>query len=142
MLIGAIQGMNSAPDSTLFADLTKLFHGARPRDLILNIAKMVAKSMGCTEVLAIADDCHQSLGRGNEVARAAKYDDIWTENGGTRTEAGFFAMSTQVPRRADADIPARKRAVYRRRYELLDSLEQSIGAAFAAEPKEIRLHGQ
>jgi len=142
MLIGAIQGMNKSPDSTLYADLTKLFHGARPRDLILNVARMVAHRMGCTEVLAIADDCHQSLGRGNEFARAAKYDDIWTENGGTRTEAGFFALGTQVPRRADADIPARKRAVYRRRYELLDSLEQSIGAAFAAEPKEIKRHGQ
>jgi uncharacterized protein VirK/YbjX len=143
MLIGAIQGMHSTPDSTtLYADLTKLFQGARPRDLMLNIAKMVAHSMGCTAVLAIADDCHQSLGRGNEFARAAKYDEVWTENGGTRTEAGFFAMTTQVPRRADADIPARKRAVYRRRYELLDSLEQSIGAAFAADHKEIKLHGQ
>jgi uncharacterized protein VirK/YbjX len=141
LIVGAIQGTNNAADGTLYADLTKLFHGMRPRDLMVNITKMVAQSMGCTQLHCIADDCHQSLGRGNQFARTVKYDDIWSENHGTRNDAGFFVMDTKLHKRADEDIPARKRALYRRRYALLDDLEQRVAAAFAAEHKEIRLHG-
>lgn len=141
LIVGAIQGTNNAANTTLYADLTKLFDGMRPRDLMVNITKMIAQNMGCAQLHCIADDCHQSLGRGNQFARTAKYDDIWTENHGARNDAGFFVMDTKLHKRADEDIPARKRALYRRRYALLDDLEQRVGAAFAAEHKEIRLHG-
>ncbi len=140
LLVGAIQGASQYAGGTLYSDLTKLFHGARPRDLMVQVLKMVAHNVGCDAVWAVADDFHQSVGRGNEFVRAAKYDDIWLENGGVKNDAGFFVMGTALQKRADADIPARKRALYRRRYELLDNLQEKVRLAFAADTRETRPH--
>ena len=56
VLVGAIQGMPGTMDESVYADLTKLFHGVRPRDLMVHVVKMVAQNIGCAEVLAISDD--------------------------------------------------------------------------------------
>lgn len=71
----------------------------------------------------------------------ASYDTVWLENGGTppadgaagrHPEAGFFELSVVPVRRADAEIPSRKRAQYRRRYVMLDGLATQIDAAIRA----------
>ena len=140
LMVGAIQGMPKTLDESVYADLTKVFHGARPRDLLINVLKMVAKNIGCTEILAISDEYHQSVGRGNAMVKVSKYDTIWLEHGGIRQDSGFFAMSSVVHKRPDAEIPSRKRAQYRRRYELLDMLEKNIEQEFANENRIISRH--
>ncbi len=141
LLVGAIQGAADVVDGSLYSNITKLFHGIRPRDMMVHIVKIMAQHVGCTELWAVSDACHQSVGRGNQFARASKYDGIWLENGGTPNDAGFFVMCTTLHRRADEDIPARKRALYRRRYALLGTLAENIKLAFASEHKDSRLHG-
>lgn len=140
LLVGAIQGMPKTMDESVYADLTKVFHGARPRDLLINVLKMVAKNIGCSEILAISDECHQSVGRGNAMVKVSKYDTIWLEHGGSRQDSGFFAVSSVVHKRPDVEIPSRKRAQYRRRYELLDMLEKNIEREFANENRVISWH--
>jgi uncharacterized protein VirK/YbjX len=60
------------------------------------------------------------------------YDEIWLENGAERVEEGFFALAPGfTPRTAD-DIPARKRALYRRRYALIEALGEQLQSAHGA----------
>lgn len=140
LLVGAIQGMPKSTSETLYSELTKIFHGARPRDLMVQVLKMVAKNIGCNEVLAISDDFHQSVGRGNETVKASKYDTIWLEHGGVKGDSGFFVLPSTSSRRADEDIPARKRALYRRRYAFLDMLQAHIQYEFSREDRSIQRH--
>jgi uncharacterized protein VirK/YbjX len=56
----------------------------------------------------------------------SSYDEVWRENGGTATSGGFFELSACATRRRYEDIPSRKRAQYRRRYELVENLGAQI----------------
>lgn len=141
LLVGAIQGAPASVNGTVYSDLTKIFHGVRPRDLIVQILKMFAQNLGCNEVWGISDECHQSVGRGNESNKASKYNEIWMENGGIQNAEGFFAMSSAVHKRAEEDIPARKRALYRRRYEFMDALQASVDQSFIDGNIDTRPHG-
>jgi uncharacterized protein VirK/YbjX len=72
--------------------------------------------------------------------KAARYDTIWLEHGGTKADSGFFVMSSIMRRRPDEDIPSRKRALYRRRYEFMDMLGKNIGHEFSLEYPTIKRH--
>jgi uncharacterized protein VirK/YbjX len=54
------------------------------------------------------------------------YDEIWTERGGCRTADGFFILSVAASRRAEEEIPAKKRAMYAKRYAMLDIVEAEL----------------
>lgn len=54
------------------------------------------------------------------------------ECGGVAAEEGFFELSPEVLQRGADAVPARKRALYRRRYAMLDGLAQQIDAAVQA----------
>ena len=48
------------------------------------------------------------------------------DNGGRLTPEGFFELSVQPGQRTVDDIPSRKRAQYRRRYAMVDTLSRQI----------------
>jgi hypothetical protein len=60
------------------------------------------------------------------------YDSAWLEHHGVPVAGGFFELPTVAARRRHEEIPSRKRAQYRRRYEMLDLLDAQIGAAVSA----------
>jgi uncharacterized protein len=60
-----------------------------------------------------------------------KYDEVWSEHGGIRLENGFFSVPVPLKIRQSNEIPTRKRASYRRRYQMLDKLALDIGASCA-----------
>jgi uncharacterized protein len=129
-LIGGIQGRNR------YRDLTKAAHGIRPRDLIIELFRMICAQLGVTEILAIADKGRQNRHPyfGKEVMRdlPLNYDEIWCDRGGTQVDQWFFALPLHSERRADADIPAKKRSMYRQRYAMLDAIAARMPAAWAA----------
>ena len=136
MYLGAIQGDAPGLSLDLYANLTKIFYGMRPRDLLLNQIKLIAKNIGCTQIMCVSDAQHQSIGRNNANDRLANYDKIWQENGGVETTQGFYAVSAQIAFREISDIPVRKRAMYRRRYDFLSTMDKLIADAIHdANPK-------
>lgn len=59
----------------------------------------------------------------------ADYDSFWLSLGGERRENGHFALPLTLPRKPMEEIASKKRAEYRRRYEMLDSLIQQMTQA-------------
>jgi uncharacterized protein len=55
------------------------------------------------------------------------YDEIWAERGGAAMNEAWWEIPLIRPERDD--IPAKKRALYRARYAMLDDLDAAMGAA-------------
>lgn len=133
-LIGALQGLGSDRALDLYRSLTHGLHGLRPRDLLIAALRILCRSLGFARFLAIGDAARVSVSPYFDNVRRlhASYDAAWLEHGGVPRADGFFALSVDVPRRTHADIPARKRSLYRHRYEMLDRLEVDMRQSLQA----------
>lgn len=130
--IGAIQGGNRDGLLDAYRDLTKALHGLRPRDLLIELLRMLCRGAGVRRLHAVADANRQHRAAYFGDAKAATlgldYDAIWTERGGVAGEDGFFELPLQAPPRPLEDVPSKKRATYRRRQEMLQALQARIDA--------------
>jgi uncharacterized protein VirK/YbjX len=135
ILVGATQGIHKGVPSEqslqIFRDLTKDFEGLRPRSLLLDILRMIANELQVKILLAIADENrhhrHKYFGPVGTSKLTANYNEIWIEHGGfPSTLPGFYELPVHPARRESADIPAKKRALYRRRYAMLAEIERDL----------------
>ncbi len=123
--IGGLQGRNTDDALERYRELTKSFHGMRPRDLLLDCFRMIAPALKAQRILAVADDDrylrHAYFGRRR--TDHADYDAVWLERGGQRVDASCFELPTAVSLRCLDEVPSKKRAQYRRRNEMLEALQ-------------------
>ena len=129
--VGAIQGRDIEGIMAEYRDLTKSSHGMRPRDLLFEIFRFLCLELKVSKILAVADEYRHHKDRGYFGDRApekmrANYDEIWTERGGRRVDAMYFEFEVAEPDRDFATVPAKKRGMYRRRFEMLGRLRQQI----------------
>lgn len=135
MFIGAIQGLHANEHSLeKFKVLTKDFEGLRPRDLLMEVLRMLAKSIGVSKVLAIADAYrhhrHPYFADYHANTLKSSYDEIWLEQCGVAFGGDFYEIPIQKPRKDIAEVSSNKRAMYRRRYEMLDALQLRVDLLF------------
>ncbi|WP_025754147.1 MULTISPECIES: VirK/YbjX family protein [unclassified Pseudomonas] len=151
MFIGAVQGIHKGIDSdtslAIYRDLTKDFEGLRPRSLLLEALKCLARMLGVAHLYAVSDACrhhrHPYFGSDKAQDLAANYDVIWQENGATASNRDdFFAIPLAPAQRAEQDIPAKKRAMYRRRQALLDDVFIRLQAALPGSGHNLGLQGK
>jgi uncharacterized protein VirK/YbjX len=135
ILIGATQGIHKGIPSDeslqIFRDLTKDFEGLRPRSLLLEILRMIANVLQIKILLAVADENrhhrHRYFGAVGVSKLTTNYNEIWTEHGGSpSTVPGFYALPVHPQRKELADVPAKKRALYKRRYAMLAEIEKGL----------------
>ena len=128
-LIGAIQGRDIEGLRDEFRQMTKDSFGIRPRDLLIELFRALCRQIGVETILGVADTNrhHRSLFFGKNTNRqfSLDYDEIWRDRGG-EPAGDFFRISPKRQDRDEADIPARKRSMYRQRYALLDQLEGAL----------------
>jgi uncharacterized protein VirK/YbjX len=126
MIVGNVQG-DGRDRADLYRSLTKSLHGMRPRDFLMHMLKILAQEIGCQEILGVSDAAHRSSNVLSRAKKLAVYNEIWREHGGIEDESiGFFRLPARLSKRTDEEIPKRKRALYRHRYELLDELRGRI----------------
>ena len=128
MWIGAMQGPNVENSRELIKIITKKCHAYRTKNLILYAAQAVARSLGLEKIFAVTNYGYYA---NNHVRRDRKlktsFDDFWSECGGFLTsDKRFFELPLIEPRKTYEEIPVRKRAVYKRRFELLDDLDATV----------------
>jgi uncharacterized protein VirK/YbjX len=142
--VGAIQGGNADGAMADYKDLTKTLHGMRPRDFLVELLRSFCRTLGVWRIYAVADASRQHrssyFGKAKSDTLSLNYDEIWSERGGIRHDADFFMLGPEAPLKSLEEIPSKKRSMYRKRYELLDSLHARIATACAG----IRplVHGQ
>ena len=58
------------------------------------------------------------------------YDTFWEAVGGERDNEGYFHIPVAIARKDIAEIASKKRAEYRRRYELMDAIQSQMSGLF------------
>lgn len=141
IFIGAVQGIHKGVESDLslsiYRDLTKDFEGLRPRSFLIEVIKYLALNLGVEKIYAVGDGYrhHRHPYFGTEKAQdlAANYDVIWLEHGATPSQReDFFEIPMEPSRKPLDSIVAKKRAMYRRRYELLEDTFRRIDSVLSA----------
>ena len=128
LFIGGLQGRRSDEILALYRDLTKHFEGMRPRDFLLEALRLFAVKIGVQRIYAVADEHKISRHKyfaGKETG-GFSYDDAWLDRGGSRVAPTHFELPRAGSRRPIEEIPAKKRSMYRRRYEMLDAIDAAM----------------
>lgn len=127
-LIGSVQGRNTSDAMDLYRRLTKAAHGLRPRDLLIELCRILCRHWQVERLLGVRDseryDRHPFFG-GN-TANAQDYDAIWQDRGGLLDSPYFYSVPLTPERRHEAGIKPNKRSLYRNRYRFLDQLEMDV----------------
>lgn len=137
LFIGGLQGAdNETPHSEIHLS-TKACHGLFPKRLVLEAACSLAKLMGITQIIAVGNGTHIYQNWRYRAKKKDKlhadYDSFWHSLGGEKCAKGYFSLPVQIARKSIEDIASNKRAEYRRRYQLLEQLEDGLAAHFIIE---------
>jgi hypothetical protein len=109
--------------------LTKASHGTRPRDLLIEVFRMLCGMLGVIDIFTVSDAYRNQRSRYFSKAPITffvNYDEVWADRGGVRVHPMFYRLDVNSQQRDIHTIPANKRAMYRRRYALLSLLEQQM----------------
>jgi uncharacterized protein VirK/YbjX len=130
LFIGCVQGRQSDDILALYRDLTKDFEGMRPRDFLLEALRLFALRIGVRHIYAVADEhkiTRHKYFAGKTIA-GIRYDDVWEDRGGSRVATTHYELPLDGSRRSLEEIPAKKRSMYRRRYDMLDAIDAAMPA--------------
>ena len=134
MFIGAMQGPNMDNARDVVKKVTKHCHAYRTKNLILYLTQAVARSLGMKHIYAVTNYGYYA---NNHVRTDRKlktdFSEFWTEAGGHPTDdARFDELPLVEPRKTMEEVPTRKRAVYRKRFAMLDTLDAEVAEKMKA----------
>jgi len=101
----------------------------RPKHLLVYLLREVAAAWGISRIYAVGNLAHCFMRRryqGRISMMKSSYDELWHDVGGRPAADGFYSLSVENNRRPIHTVPSRKRAQYRRRFAMLDSIDKEI----------------
>ena len=124
--VGALQGTTLGNDAV--KAMTKKYFGYRTKNLIFYGLRTLAKLLGCEQIYAVTNTGYYAM---NHVRMDRKlktnFGDFWAECGGSPCrDERFYKIPLEEHRRDLSELKPSKRANHRRRYELLDAMEQEM----------------
>lgn len=128
--IGAIQGSNTENAQDIIRQLTKHFHGYRTKNLILYAVQVIANVLGVSSIYAVSDvgyyaNNHVRLDRKLKIS----LNEFWEEvEGVPASDKRFYKLPLTESRKSMEEIKSSKRSLYRKRFEVLDSIRDTIEA--------------
>jgi uncharacterized protein len=128
MWIGAMQGPNMENARDIVKKITKQCHAYRTKNLILYAVQAVARALELRHIYAVTNygyyaNNHMRMDRKLKTS----FSDFWQEAGGQATEdKRFDVLPLTEHRKTMEEVPTRKRAVYRKRFAMLDEIDAAI----------------
>ncbi|CAI1813076.1 MULTISPECIES: VirK/YbjX family protein [Serratia] len=139
LFIGGLQGANHQVPHAEIQQATKECHGLFPKRLVLEGICTLARHLGIQQIVAVGNATHIYQNWRYHSKKKdqlhADYDQFWTSMGGKMLESGYFLLPEQIARKPIEEVASKKRAEYRRRYQLLDELEQGMAEHFSNQPR-------
>ncbi|HBC7431926.1 VirK/YbjX family protein [Enterobacter bugandensis] len=133
LFIGGLQGAKAHVPHELIQKATKACHGLFPKRLLVEAAMTFGAAFPVAQIVAVSNATHiyrsWRYRKKKEGKLLADYDGFWSSLGGEKQESGHFMLPLAMPRKPVEEIASKKRAEYRRRYALLDSLIQQVKQA-------------
>ncbi len=129
LLMGNVQGPSLKGDEGLdrIRDATHAAHGMRPAHLLVHTLRVLGARWGATRLQGVDPENHVK-GRWNLRDSRLRFDyrAFWEEHEAKRTDDGNWTMSLDTALRPLEDVPTKRRAMYRRRYAMLEALQQAV----------------
>ncbi|MBV8469231.1 MAG: DUF535 family protein [Burkholderiaceae bacterium] len=128
ILIGSVQGPSCHLDGAeRIRALTHAAEGLRPGYLLVYLLRALAQHLGVRRLKAI-DPLHHVKGRWNHRGSRLKFDyrEFWADLGGSVNEDANWTLPLSVPQRPLTEVPSKRRAMYRRRYSMLDAMVKGM----------------
>lgn len=128
--VGGVQG-HTPEKGNLSKKVQKLMFGLRPKSFMVFVIQKLSQELGLAAVYG-AGDSIQTYRRKHLIHLPKRhaihfdYDAIWRESGGKVAEDGWYKLPMTLKFKNIQDVQAKKRALYRRRYNLLDNLSMKI----------------
>jgi len=138
--IGAIQGIHSGISTEesleIYKTLTKDFEGLRPRSLLLEVLKVVLMQLNVKKIFAVSEQHrhhrHKYFKNNQKTVFKNDYNVFWEEHEGILDEAtGFYLLPMTLSIKDMAEIPSKKRGMYKRRYEIIEFFKNTIDLSAA-----------
>ena len=140
LLIGGLQGPRKHISNDMIREATKAAHGLFPKRLLMEVVFMLAQQCAAEKIVAVGDTTHVFRSLRYRHSKSdyffASYSEFWRSLGGEAREDALYQLPLSMPRKVLEEIASKKRAEYRRRYELLDRLAQQVSAAVGQRGKD------
>ncbi|MEB6378141.1 VirK/YbjX family protein [Leclercia adecarboxylata] len=134
LVIGGLQGPRKDVGRETIKNATRACYGLFPKRILLEAIFILAKQSGISAIYGVSDEGHvfralrYRFSKGRHLH--ASYDEFWKSLGATPHGAFRWALPAGMERKSLESIASKKRAEYRRRFQLLDEIEQAISARF------------
>ena len=128
LLMGNVQGPSLKDDGLdRIRDATHAAHGMRPPHLLVHALRVLAARWGATRLLGIDPENHVK-GRWNLRDSRLRFDyrGFWQEHEAVRDAGGHWSLPLDTALRPLEDVPTKRRAMYRRRYAMLEALRLAV----------------
>ncbi|OON41673.1 virulence protein [Izhakiella australiensis] len=130
LMIGGMQGAHRDIAHDVIRDATKACYGLFPKRLLLEAVQMFANATGVARIEAVSDRGHVFRSLRYRLSKKslfhASYDEFWTSINAERISGDLFSLPLSFPRKPMEEIASKKRSEYRKRYALLDSMQESF----------------
>lgn len=130
LFVGGLQGAKADVPHQLIQSATKACHGLFPKRLVVDALLTLGSLLSVEHVRAVSNETHiyRSLRyrRKKRDKLHADYNSFWESLGAQTDGEGDYVLPLALPRKTMEEIASKKRAEYRRRYALLDALQQQI----------------
>ena len=130
LFIGALQGGVSEQAHGAIRAATKNCHGVFPKRILTEVICLIASLFQCQQIIASSNETHIYRSRRYRHKKltqwVADYNAFWESVGGTANPQQEYILPLTLPRKPVDEIASKKRAEYRRRYQLLDDVAQSV----------------
>lgn len=124
--IGALQGQAGGYD--IIKVLTKRFFGYRPKNMMLHVARIIARQLQITRIYAVSNfGFYDSTLPPEKQKLKTSLDSFWQETGGVLCDdPRFYELPVIEPQKTIEEVVSHKRNLYRKRFGLLDEIDLEI----------------
>lgn len=140
LIIGGLQGPNGENTQVLVQQATKSLYGLFPKRLILESLVQIADLFNIESIIAVSNKLHvyQSVRYKDRIKHMhADYNTFWEMSGGVLQKDGFYSIPLDITRKSLEEVPSKKRAEYRRRFDLVDVVRSQTHLTLTRLPSKL-----
>ncbi len=130
LMIGGLQGPRRHITHDVIKDATRNCHGIFPKRLLMEFIWLLAARTSISTIYGVSNDGHVFRALRYRMSKGrhfhASYDEFWESLGGSKENKRLWNLPIMPERKLLENIPSKKRAEYRRRFELLDSMAEQM----------------
>ncbi|MBN2638473.1 MAG: DUF535 family protein [Bacteroidales bacterium] len=132
--VGCVQGYMYGEMQDNFKVVQKLLHGLRPNSFIVFALQELARNLGTEKIYCVGSQI-QAFRKKHAIHLPGLHDinfdysQFWQECGGLDLGNDWFELPLIPERKSMEEIKSKKRSMYSKRYQLLDSISEMISTS-------------